>query len=339
MTVYRRVASIEAASGAICFFICFRIKGARMKGPMRSFCGICIIFLSALFFIAESVSAQATKVFIMAASQALSGAATTRYPERLQILLGSKYTVINGGYNSTCLLLKGDLPWMPHMPQLFAARPDIVIIELGSNDSKANNWVYGSQYGHDFKVYVDTVRTMKNGVRVIMCYTVPSWGDNTDDTIRRAQIRMIDQYAPGLNVPIIDLFNPMQNMASHFPDRIHGDDVAQDTIARLLYRGLMRITAIRGPDDRMRMNSPGNHPGIVSYVKNRELHYFLPKSMEHVIHYFDFRGKVMMTHKNAGNHAGEYTLRLPAAIFSGGACVQRITTSEGTQTGTMVISR
>src|SRR4051812_11154381 len=64
------------------------------------------------------------------------------YPVVLQRLLGDKYEVKNFGVSGTTLLKKGDSPYWNQkaFKAATAFAPDIVIIKLGTNDTKAQNW-------------------------------------------------------------------------------------------------------------------------------------------------------------------------------------------------------
>ena len=64
------------------------------------------------------------------------------YPAQLQNLLGEKYCVRNFGVNGRTLQKSADLPYWEHRNFLLSTEfnPDIVLLMLGSNDSKMHNW-------------------------------------------------------------------------------------------------------------------------------------------------------------------------------------------------------
>ena len=64
------------------------------------------------------------------------------YPSVLGRLLGSKYEVQNFGFSARTLLNKGDHPYMKEtlFQKALNYQPDIVVIKLGTNDSKPINW-------------------------------------------------------------------------------------------------------------------------------------------------------------------------------------------------------
>lgn len=68
------------------------------------------------------------------------GAETTDYPSALQELLGEEYQVGNFGVNGACIA--GDLPYRSLSVYRTSAefRPDVVLMMLGSNDAKPDNW-------------------------------------------------------------------------------------------------------------------------------------------------------------------------------------------------------
>src|SRR5688500_19400804 len=78
----------------------------------------------------------------------LSNPAVESYPARLQRLLGTNYMVRNFGVSGRTLLRQGDLPYWREVAftnsQNFG--PDIVIIQLRTNESKPNNWRYGTNF-------------------------------------------------------------------------------------------------------------------------------------------------------------------------------------------------
>ena len=80
------------------------------------------------------------------------------YPVVLGQLLGDGYNVKNFGVNGATLLKKGDKPYWKE--SAFAAaqkfQPQLVIIKLGSNDSKPQNWKYKNEFTKDL---IDLVRT------------------------------------------------------------------------------------------------------------------------------------------------------------------------------------
>ena len=87
------------------------------------------------------------------------------YPAQLGRLLGASYDVHNFGINSATMLKKGDFPYVKQKihNEAVAFAPDIVVIMLGTNDSKhrgdgslaadnaVDNWQYKADYVPDYE--------------------------------------------------------------------------------------------------------------------------------------------------------------------------------------------
>ncbi len=82
------------------------------------------------------------------------------YPAMLQKKLGQDYWVKNFGVSARTMLNKGDYPYMNEQAwrDALAFQPDIVVIKLGTNDSKPENWQYGSEFRQDLEQMIFTLR-------------------------------------------------------------------------------------------------------------------------------------------------------------------------------------
>ncbi len=82
------------------------------------------------------------------------------YPAELQKLLGSDYWVKNFGVSARTMLNKGDYPYMNEQAwqDAQAFKADVVLIKLGTNDSKPENWQYGAEFRQDLEQMILTLR-------------------------------------------------------------------------------------------------------------------------------------------------------------------------------------
>ncbi|MBQ2341699.1 MAG: hypothetical protein II385_03520, partial [Bacteroidaceae bacterium] len=92
------------------------------------------------------------------------------YPAQLQGYLGEEYEVRNFGLNGATLLLQGDYPYMksPQYQQSLDFQPDIVIIKLGTNDTKPWNWEHKADFRKDYKTLIDSYRALSSKPRIIL---------------------------------------------------------------------------------------------------------------------------------------------------------------------------
>lgn len=103
-------------------------------------------------------------------------ASSRGYPAVLQQLLGDGYHVKNFGVSARTLLNKGDYPYMReeawHDALTFC--PDVVVIKLGTNDSKTANWAHGDEFARDLQQMVDSLRTLPTHPRILLCSPIPA---------------------------------------------------------------------------------------------------------------------------------------------------------------------
>src|SRR5271168_4090727 len=85
------------------------------------------------------------------------GAGVTKgwpYPAQLGRMLGSGYDVRNFGVSGATLLRAGDKPYdkQKAFPAALAFKPDIVILMLGTNDTKPQNWgPHAAEFDADYR--------------------------------------------------------------------------------------------------------------------------------------------------------------------------------------------
>lgn len=81
------------------------------------------------------------------------GAEGKAYPAQLGKMLGRKWEVRNFGISGCTLLNQGDNPYQKQgaFKAALADKPDVVIIMLGTNDTKPQNWKHKDQFAADYK--------------------------------------------------------------------------------------------------------------------------------------------------------------------------------------------
>lgn len=99
------------------------------------------------------------------------------YPARLQQLLGPRFYVRNFGVSSRTMLNLGDRPYMRELAWRDARdfRPDVVIVKLGTNDSKEENWRYGTHFEADLQAMVDTLKSLPSHPRIVLATPIPAF--------------------------------------------------------------------------------------------------------------------------------------------------------------------
>lgn len=183
------------------------------------------------------------------------------YPAQLQQLLGSDYQVRNFGVSSRTMLNKGDYPYMNEQAwrDALAFHPDIVIIKLGTNDSKPENWQYGADFESDLVQMVTALRpdlaaVSKSGKakkqrksaktaaapapQVFLCTPIPAfkptWNIN-DSVISNAIIPIQQRVAKKYGLRVVDLHTLYANDGDKMlRDGIHPDAKGARRMAEII---------------------------------------------------------------------------------------------------------
>ena len=168
------------------------------------------------------------------------------YPAQLQQLLGNDYHVKNFGVSGRTMLNKGDLPYQNELAwrDALAFRPDIVIIKLGTNDSKPENWQYNKGFKDDLQQMVDALQANKNNPRIILCTPIPAfkptWNIN-DSVIVHGITPIINKVAKKNKLQVIDLHTLYANDGDKMiADGIHPDARGARRMAEIIAEQLKK---------------------------------------------------------------------------------------------------
>ena len=165
------------------------------------------------------------------------------YPAQLAGMLGDRWTVRNFGVSGATLLKKGNKPYWTQSAYNAALdfRPDVVIIKLGTNDSKPVNWEHKAEYITDYIELIERFRKLESKPAVWICYPVPAypgrWGI-TDKVIKEEVIPLIDEVAKQADVEIIDLYAALSDSKEMFPDTVHPDAAGAKVMAETIAQAL-----------------------------------------------------------------------------------------------------
>lgn len=203
------------------------------------------VHLFLIFFLSVSiVSCKSTPIKIACVGDSITeghGLAVqskTAYPVVLDSLLGNGYVALNLGRSATTLQKKGDFPyWIAkEFSSVFTFHPDIIVIKLGTNDTKPYNW-NAENFTNDYQALIDTFLTISPKPTIFLCYPAPvfrsNWGIN-DSTVVHGVIPAISSIAEANNLQIIDLYKGLIDQSVNFPDGIHPNEEAARALALLV---------------------------------------------------------------------------------------------------------
>ena len=102
------------------------------------------------------------------------------YPAQMQKMLGDRYNVRNFGISARTLMNSGDLPYMNEgiWHDALAFQPDIVVIMLGTNDSKEYNWAHKKDFAGDLKKMLDALKALPTQPKIYLCKPIPALKDS-----------------------------------------------------------------------------------------------------------------------------------------------------------------
>jgi len=178
-----------------------------------------------------------------------SGAAKGKsYPAQLQSLLGDKWEVGNFGVSGRTLLKKGDFPyWKEKAYQnALSFKPDVVIIMLGTNDTKPQNWKYESEFVTDYTELVKSFQALESKPRVYVCRPCPvpepgNFGINEAGVTE--EIKRINVLAKELKLGGIDMHAALADKPNLLPDRVHPNTEGAGEMAKAAFAVLTGKTA------------------------------------------------------------------------------------------------
>jgi len=139
-----------------------------------------LIYLCALTAAAKLVACVGDSITYGAG---ISDRLNDSYPAHLQDLLQQydpAWQVSNYGVSGATLFRQGDLPYIRQSAynNALTSNPDVVIIKLGTNDSKPQNWQYKSSFISDYSTMIDTFRNLPSKPQVWICKPVPAFDDS-----------------------------------------------------------------------------------------------------------------------------------------------------------------
>jgi acyl-CoA thioesterase I len=221
------------------------------------------------------------------------------YPSVLQNLLGTSYSVQNDGVSSTTLMKKGDISYWKNgrLSQAFNFQPNIIILKLGTNDTKPYNWDYhSSEFKTDYLAMVDTLSSMSSKPKIFVVLPVPvfnnptavSWGIR--DSIIKKEIPLIQAVAAERNLTVIDCYTPLLKFPQFFSvDGVHPDAAGADTIAHIVYRAIISPSSVE-PVNNFHLNT------FITLTQTKdELQLTASLSGISIVKVFDIRGKQIRT--------------------------------------------
>lgn len=156
-----------------------------------------------------------------------------------------QYQAVNFGRSGATLLKNGQKPyWQQDVFQRGSDfQPQIVIINLGTNDAVANNWSkHGDQFADDYRALVRHYAALDSKPKILLSNLTPML-ENHPRTAECEPNRpviesIIAEVAAEFDLPVIDFKTPLLNKRLLLPDGLHPNTAGNELMAMAAYHAL-----------------------------------------------------------------------------------------------------
>lgn len=172
------------------------------------------------------------------------------YPNLLQKALGGKYVIENFGVNGATLMESGDAPYTETdaFVESKAFEPNIVVIMLGTNDSKSQNWNQEQYFETDYlnliKIYEELPSKPTVYIALSPSVTKSNYGI-TDEVVTGKIVPRQKKIAEQAGLTYIDINALTRGQTAWFSDGIHPNGEACGYIAKEIADNIMLPEPLR----------------------------------------------------------------------------------------------
>ena len=167
------------------------------------------------------------------------------YPALLQQRLGADYEVRNFGQNDAAARFDADTPYVKKRvyQESLAWNPDVVLLMLGSNDTKKRNW-NPEIFRRDYKRIVESYLKLPSQPRVILIAPIqifqpmhiPLLGLYTE-TMENGVRPAIREIAAEMGLELVDLVNLFTD-SNYMMDGVHPQREGARMLEEAIYSGI-----------------------------------------------------------------------------------------------------
>lgn len=162
------------------------------------------------------------------------------FPSQLAKLLPDSVAVANFGFSGATVLAQGDLPYRSLKPFTLAKlyQADIVLIQLGTNDIKPQNWKFHSQFETDYQALIDVFKAQSNQPEIWLVIPPPvlyTQAGISEDRLVTELIPRLYALAKRNGLPVINLHTLLKGEDDLFSDGVHPNKAGAKRIAEHVF--------------------------------------------------------------------------------------------------------
>lgn len=169
------------------------------------------------------------------------------YPFVLRQMLGENYCTENFGFSGRTVLSSGDRPYINEKlyTKSLEFEPDIVIFQMGSNDSKPFNWTDKELFLSDYEKLVQSYQNLPSHPKVFICTPPPAFEIGgivkysiQPKTIEEEIVPAIKEFAEKNSIPVIDLMELFYGHNELFNDGLHPNKAGGKLLAQTVFEAI-----------------------------------------------------------------------------------------------------
>lgn len=175
----------------------------------------------------------------------------TDYPAKLDEMLGEGYAVRNFGESNHAVQFMSDYPYTAtdSYVESLAFNPDIVILMLGTNDTKSHNWNGAEVFKEDYVDLLESYLEVDSLSRVILASPPTVHLENVSrGSINPAHIEPIRQVVQDVaieyDLEFVDMTTETAPHPEWFYDGIHPTRAGAEKLAEIFYEQIINEQAI-----------------------------------------------------------------------------------------------
>jgi sialate O-acetylesterase len=167
------------------------------------------------------------------------------YPARLTALSHGSWHVLNCGHNGVTVLNQGNLPVtkQDEYRKAVAFRPDVIVVMLGTNDTKNINWQHIKDFESDYISLIKKLQDLPFAPRVLVCSIPPVFNDYPNGITAGHEEKIngfIQKIIAATGVEFVDVYSALAGKPAMFIDGVHPNARGAEIIASQVYNTITR---------------------------------------------------------------------------------------------------
>lgn len=175
------------------------------------------------------------------------------YPFVLREMLGSDYCVQNFGFSGRTVSTLGNKPYTNEdiYRQSLEFKPDIVVLQIGSNDSKSYNWKGKENFSKDYEALLESYESLESKPVIFVCTPPPAFAVNGKVKYDIEPQTITDEIAPAIraiakkhDLCVIDLEELFDSKPELFLDGLHPNPEGAKLFANTVFEQIKKLKII-----------------------------------------------------------------------------------------------